>query len=101
MISHLPTTPFTYGTLSQTLLDLAPGQSVIYHTGMLAKDREFPSADYLRVRETQRAAMEAYERGQVTLVQRRLKDGVYEYIAVRLAQKPARNAARLHAIAVL
>lgn len=100
MISHLPTEPLTYGTLSKILLDLQPSQSLVYYTGLLGRDSEIPSPEHTRVRGVQRAAMEAYERGQVTLVQRRLREGVYEYIAVRLSQ-PARNVARLPRLAAL
>jgi len=90
----------TYGTLSQILLDLKPGEQFTYHIGMLLADREFPAADYQRVNDVGRAAYEAYERGQVLLVQHRLGENCYQYLAIG-AKKPRRHLIKAPSLASL
>ncbi len=67
----------------------------VYHTGFLAVDRERPAGHRLRGRDcfcdlclraievghAGDAAWRAYQSGYVTLVQRRVEPGVYQYIA--------------------
>lgn len=64
-----------------------PGDSVIYHTGYLPWDRRNPINR--RVAEAANAAWWAYEQRLVALVQRRLGDLKFEYIAIKSRPKGA------------
>ena len=61
-----------------------PGDSVIYHSGYLAKDRqripgqELPACSHLGA-----LAWDWYEAREVCLTQRKLADGAFEYIATK------------------
>lgn len=73
-----------------------PKDKMVYHVGMLVVDREkivqLPSYGIARVfiepyHGIGVYAWWAYERGLVDLVQRRLADGRYEYIAIKRRRK--------------
>jgi hypothetical protein len=55
------------------------GMSFAYYIGLLMVDREYSKA----VNATGLAAWRAMEEGRIRLFQRKLKEGCYEYIAVR------------------
>lgn len=68
--------------------------STVYHVGNLVSDRERPHQDRCccdlcdraaKVAVTADAYYQAYKRGEVTLVQRRLDTERFEYIAIRMA----------------
>ncbi len=60
-----------------------PGAKIIYYTGhFFGGDRRI-GPDHKEVDILARAAWGALEAGRVRLVQRRIKDGVYEYLAVK------------------
>lgn len=58
-----------------------PGDVVEYHRGLLARDRAMPKAHDLDVLGA--AAWHAHTAGRVSLVQRRIDDGVCAYLAIR------------------
>lgn len=66
--------------------------STVYHVGSLVPDRERPHRDRCRcdlcssaakVAATADAYWQAYQRGEVVLVQRRVDTERFEYIAIR------------------
>ena len=70
--------------------DAKRGETFAYYTGFLAADRGFGIPVDMQTTE-QRAASEAgnsawryFQKGVVTLVQRKLGSGIYEYLAVKL-----------------
>lgn len=65
----------------QCLADGSPGDKIIYHVGFLLWDTHY-GIDYLRVRNNAAAAWEALEAGKVTLVQEKVMDGIWKYIAI-------------------
>lgn len=66
-------------------LDFAePGERYVYHYGYLARDRDWANSDgRTAIRQLANLAMGAAQTGLVHLVQRRLDDNYYEYIAER------------------
>jgi hypothetical protein len=60
------------------LRELRRGQSMIYYTGFLTKDRGPPNDEISQIAS---AAWALFESGYITLVQRRLSENVYQYIA--------------------
>ncbi len=80
----------TYDTVTDALQRLKPGRALLYHTGSLMHDRKEGPA-YHEVHGAAHAAYVAYTRGEVTLIQRKLKPLVFEYLAVRMA--PPKKAA--------
>lgn len=71
-------TPDTFG---KRISHARKGDRVVYHTGLLMYDRLFghPGAELDAIA---LAAWRMYEAGAVTLVQRKISDGNYEYMAV-------------------
>lgn len=67
------------------ILDQPSGTMLIYHVGLLSKDRGDVNrtSEEQRVNETACIAWKLHERGIVHLVQRRLGYEMYEYIAIR------------------
>ena len=63
----------------------AIGNQLVYHEGYLACDRapEIPTAESRRLHKVAQVIMNAAEDGRVHLVQRRLGEGRFAYIAVR------------------
>lgn len=81
----LSTTATNKDTFEATLRKLQCGDRIVYHTGDLMADRgEINNASTGRIRAVARAAWRAYEAGLVTLVQKRLGYGEFEYTAVKL-----------------
>jgi hypothetical protein len=92
----------TKEAFKRALADTMPGSLILYHTGFLLDDRAFPYSfgahgNVLRSilgaeQEKQRHALDlfaayiyrAYEKGVITLVQKRHGPGQYDYIAVKL-----------------
>lgn len=72
----------TRGAFLRALLTLKPGDRIIYHTGMLIRDR----IKHNTISQCAKAAWRSYLDGQVTLVQRKIDwvHGAYEYLAVKL-----------------
>lgn len=69
--------------------NMKPGERVIYHSGVLAADRQ-QGANFAAVNATATAAWEAMEAGQVALLQGVVRRGrgektIYDYIAVKLS----------------
>lgn len=62
--------------------DAEPGDRAVYYVGFAARDVPTMSARALQTVDTARSL---YRQGAVTLTQRRLEPGRYEYIAVKLA----------------
>lgn len=77
---RLPT--LTATSVTEMLSRMAPGQILIYHVGTLMYDR-IRGLEFGRVHGAAQAAWNAYVRGEVTLVQRKLAPLKYEYIAIR------------------
>jgi hypothetical protein len=67
-----------------TYIRPAPGKSYVYHLGLLGADRQIPGPGRASADKSAEAAWQDYESGYVTLTQRKLSDGIYEYIAVGL-----------------
>lgn len=61
---------------------LQPGGTYVYHTGMLAIDRQRKTPLGQRANVAGLAAYKAYQLGQATLVQRKIGPMLYEYIVV-------------------
>ena len=59
------------------------GEMAIYHRGFLARDTRRPHVENTKVRQLAEAAKVANKNGIATLTQRRLGEGVYEYLAIR------------------
>ena len=71
-------------------VDLAPpGTIICYHRGYLPYDRGSGPADEIGgpVREIEKMAILLWEIGAIELVQRRLGDFRYEYLAIKRQQK--------------
>lgn len=58
-------------------------RSIIYHTGLLMADRQSKDPAAPIISAVAGMALSAANRGIVTLVQRRLGEANYEYIAIR------------------
>lgn len=66
------------------------GECCIYHVGYLLRDRfnDQMAADWAkRAHDLATEVMDHYLRGEVALIQRRVSDGICEYIAVRRTRK--------------
>ena len=72
----------TYASLNELLPKMEKGQALIYHLGSLMHDR-LRGPMFQTVHGVALAAWEAYERGEVYLVQRKLSALQFEYIAIR------------------
>ena len=74
-----------------------PGDRLTYHVGLLATDRErsemlakhntYAHVYYEPIHSVGLYAMYYYEQGVLELVQRKMKPGVYEYIAIKRKTK--------------
>lgn len=80
-------------TFEQSLAAAKPGETLIYHVGSLMYDR-IQGLDFLAVAAVARAARTAYERGDCTLVQRRLGTNRFAYMAIKTGPGAARDAAQ-------
>lgn len=72
----------TAAALDELLPKMEVGQAIVYHTGSLMYDK-LRGAQFQTVFGVAKTMWDAYERGQVTLVQRKLGPLVYEYIAIK------------------
>jgi hypothetical protein len=88
MNAPLRQTTMTCAAINALLPTMLPGEALIYHVGSLMHDR-VRGLEFGRVHGAAQAAWDAYERGEVTLVQRRIAPLKFEYIAIR------RDAARV------
>jgi hypothetical protein len=83
---------------SDALLKLQPGDSIVYHVGLLARDRDVnfcTGAERFLAGAVDRLAslvMAQAARGGLLLYQRRLGDGAFEYHCYRPASHHAQNA---------
>lgn len=60
-----------------------PGAAIVYHTGhMFGGDRR-NGLHFLAVDNVARAAWNAMEAGKIHLVQKRIRDGAYAYMAIK------------------
>lgn len=91
MNAPLKLAALTYASLNELLPKLSEGQLLIYHVGSLMFDR-LRGPMFQTVHGVALAAYQAYERGEVTLVQHKIAPLTYEYIAVK---KGPRNAAKV------
>lgn len=71
----------------ETVAGMKPGEQKVYHVGCLAYDRLQEGPWSRMVDLTAGAAYAAYQRGEVTLVQRKLSPLKYEYVMVRLPSR--------------
>ena len=64
------------------------GSKYTYHTGFLCKDRdpEIKFQGYKDVNEIANMAWKLYEKGLITLTQRKIADNHYQYLAVKSAR---------------
>lgn len=71
------------------LLLSSPGEKIIYHTGYLAKDRLKEEAAEVNedINSLALTVWNAFEKGKITLLQKRDKINSVHYIAVRLKEK--------------
>ncbi len=60
---------------------LKPGESIVYHTGMLAFDRAQRNAGASNINAVAGHAWGMCQNGLVNLTQHKMADGVYEYTA--------------------
>ena len=78
-------TPMTRGEFLEAVLKAVHGERIIYHIGLLYCDRQTGTSWETRysgtIAATAQAAMRACEEGHVILVQRKLDNGIYQYIA--------------------
>lgn len=82
----------THASVNELIAKMEPGQMLIYHVGSLMHDR-LRGLHFQTVHGVALAAYEAYERGEVTLVQHKIAPLTFEYIAI----KAPRNAAKVDA----
>ena len=72
-----------------SILDKNPGEMVVYHRGLIGKDRgtgipaSRRTAQHDAVSQTAAIAWSLYTAGKVYLFQRRVSEGVCDYLAVR------------------
>ena len=72
-----------------SIIDKKPGEAIVYHRGLLGKDRGtgIPSSartsKHDAVNQTATIAWSLYTAGKVHLFQRRVSEGVCDYLAVR------------------
>lgn len=73
----------------EELNDLRPGQSMIYHRGFLAMDRDHPTSSQSAFECDQIGmhAMKMCDDGYLVLYQRRIERGLYEYHAKRTQKR--------------
>jgi hypothetical protein len=63
------------------------GEKITYHTGFIMKDRHTdPVVDAIAL-----AAWNLYTAGRVCLLQQKITDGLYDYLAVATAKQPAKS----------
>lgn len=67
------------------MLYIRPGQSVVYHTGFLTKDREqgfsnLPRDERIKLHALAAELLEASDRGEGFLTQKKVGDNLYAYI---------------------
>lgn len=75
----------TCASVNELLPKLTVGQALVYHVGSLMHDRVV-GPKFATVHGVATAVYDAFERGEVTLVQRKLKQPfTYEYIAIKRA----------------
>lgn len=69
-----------------SVLNMQKGARVVYHVGLLAKDRGLTKRTILEqtVNETANIAWKLHEQGKVALCQRRVGPFTFEYIAERI-----------------
>lgn len=82
----------TFASFNDLVPRMTVGQKIIYHVGSLMYDR-LRGPSFQTAHGCALAAYQAYERGEVTLVQRKIGLFTFEYIAIKLAKKSPRNAA--------
>ena len=71
----------TFSTLKKFAENSQRGESHVYYQGFLVRDRSNDNTTNIIAEE----ALEYYQRGVVELVQRKISDCEYQYIAVRSA----------------
>ncbi len=85
----------TAATVNDVIATLKPGHTYVYHVGSLMHDRarrKNAVSSFALIEGAAKAAWDAYERGEVTLVQRRLAHLQHEYILIkRHPEKPKAN----------
>lgn len=74
----------TYIGMNEWIANMLPGHKLVYHVGSLMHDRQ-SGLHFQTVHGVALAASEAYDRGEVTLVQRKLAPLKFEYIAIKKA----------------
>lgn len=72
----------THASVKELVPKMTKGQMLIYHVGSLMHDR-LRGALFQTVHGVALAIYEAYEAGEVTLVQRKVGSCQFEYIAIR------------------
>lgn len=82
MNAPVKVTALTYATTQAHILGMEKGQTLIYHVGLLMNDRQAGPC-FQTIHGVALAAWEAYEQGKVTLVQRKVDIGHYQYMAIR------------------
>lgn len=69
-------------TLRRWIRSARSGEQLMYHRGLLMQDRQDASAPH-NYNGIGVVLWQAYQRGQVTLAQRRVSEGCYEYLAIK------------------
>lgn len=82
MNAPLKITALTYASTQEHILTMEKGQTLIYHVGLLMHDRQAGPC-FQTIHGVALAAWEAFEQGKVTLVQRKMGIGHYQYLAIR------------------
>lgn len=77
----------THATVAAFLEHADPGEALIYHVGSLMHDRLL-GLHFQTVHGVALAAYQAYERGEVHLVQHKIGPLDHEYIAIKRARLP-------------
>lgn len=72
----------TYAKVNELIPAMEKGQALIYHYGSLMHDRKIGPM-FATVHGCALAAFEAYQRGEVTLVQHKVAPLQFEYLAIR------------------
>lgn len=78
--------------VKDVLATMAPGQEFIYHTGSLMYDRSnIKNPAWMTIHEAAKLLWEAYERGEVTLLQRKIGTLRHEYICIKRTPRPKKR----------
>ena len=85
---HVPPVSLTEGNLCDWIASAPVGQAILYHEGLLLRDRSevssgYPAKERARIHAVARRAWIACELGLVHLFSQRVESNHYRYLAIR------------------